>query len=441
MTWVLFVVTPATAQVSTQGLPPASNTLRSFVDASIARDSGINQPLDLLNDFYPAVEVTITDHDNVRRRADLKEDDLKIIARPSLGYRTNIGRHDFYAGYSGVFTFHEELDQEDARSNSLDARLGLDLHRRWDLNLFAGVGDSFEERGISGSRQFNQLVVGLDNGPDEVKYGFYGADLIYGRKVSPLSAVLGIEKYKSRYTNNFQGDENPFGGRDRESDSIHFDLSYQVGAKTAVFGRVQKTDTDYDRTINSLDSEQVDYIVGLRWKPSNALSGVVGIGASDKDFDDPVRSSYDGSTYYANLNYTLSPFTNIELSASRAVEEPGDEVADYYESQLIGLGFDHAISTQLVFNAFAKWVDDSYNTGRDDEFFDFGLGLDYIWKPWLTAGVYYGEIERTSTMDDFEYDDSYFGIRLQSDLRSLLRGRRNEREPDNSFRYPEPSGK
>ena len=68
----------AFAQVSTLGLPPAASTGTSFVDASIVRDSQINQPLDLLNDFYPAVEVTIYDHDNVRRRSDIQEEDLKI---------------------------------------------------------------------------------------------------------------------------------------------------------------------------------------------------------------------------------------------------------------------------------------------------------------------------------------------------------------------------
>ena len=48
------------AQVAGNGLPPASNTYRAYQDASLARDSGLNRPLDLLNDFYPAITVTIT---------------------------------------------------------------------------------------------------------------------------------------------------------------------------------------------------------------------------------------------------------------------------------------------------------------------------------------------------------------------------------------------
>ena len=146
------------AQVVDKGITPPSNTYRSYQDASINRDSGMYQPLDLLNDFYPSIEIRIEDHSNVRRRPDIEEDDLLIVANPSLGYRTNIGRHQFYAAYNGTFTFHDEIEQEDAESHVVNAKLGLDLTRRWDLELFGALGDSFERRGISGGRQFSDWL-------------------------------------------------------------------------------------------------------------------------------------------------------------------------------------------------------------------------------------------------------------------------------------------
>ena len=426
---------PALAQV---GISPAANTAGSFADDSIMRDSGIDQPLNLLNDFYPAIEVTIADHDNVRRRPELNEDDLKISVMPSLAYRTNFGRHQFYAAYSSVFTFHSDFEQEDAESNNLMAQLGLDLSQRWNLNLFAGIGTAYEERGISGTRPFDQLLVGPDRGPDTLKYQRYGADLIYGRNVSRLNAVLGFESETSKFNNNFQGRENFSGGRDRETDTLHFDLSYQLGSRTSVFGRLEVAQTDYQRELNSLDGELTNYLFGVRWKPSNALSGVIGVGGSERTFDDVTRSDFDGDMYYVNLNYMFNPFSNLGVTASRAVEEPGDQFSDYYESQLFGVSWNHSFTPSLLFNVHAKWIDDEYNTGRKDDFFDFGLGLDYVFRPWLTAGLYYGELERDSNINDGDYNDSYFGIRLRSDLRPLLKGRRSKVEPE-SFEYPEPS--
>lgn len=425
----MLAATASHAQIASKGLPVAANTLGSFVDASIARDSGLNEQLDLLNDFYPAIEVHITDHDNVRRRSDFQEQDLKIVVLPSLAYKTNIGRHKFYVAYNGEYTYHDDLDQEDSQANSLTSKLGLDISSGWDINLFGSLGDAYEERGISGSRSYGTLVPGADLEKDKIDFISYGADLIYGRKSSPLVAVLGIERHESEYTNNFQGDLNPTGNRDRDSESIHFDLSYEIGDRTSIFGRLNRTETDYERTANSLDSEQTDFIVGLRWKPSRALSGVVGIGTSDKNFDDARRNDYDDYNYYANLNYSINPFSTLQFGASKFVEEPGDEVSDFYESSLFAVSWDHAIRPRLLFNAFAKWVEDDYDSGRNDDFFDFGLGLDYVFKPWLTAGAYFGQIDRESNINSLDYDDTYFGIRLRSDLRRLISGR-GDRELD-----------
>lgn len=433
-----FVTAPgASAQVADQGLSPASNTYRSYQDASLARDSGLNQPLNLLNDFYPAITVEVTSHDNVRRRSDFNESDVRLAVSPSLGYRTNIGRHKFYAAYTGTYTFHQDLEQENAESNVVSAKLGLDLTRRWDLDLFASVGESFEERGISGGRQFNQFLNnGIDSGPERVDFLSYGADLIFGRKIGVLTGVLGYEYTETGFKSDDLFNGNDASNRDREAESIHLDLNWQFASQTSVFGRIQQTDTDYDLSRPNLDSRQTDYLVGLRFKPANALSGVASVGRTTRDFDDTTRESFDGSTYYLNLNYAIRPFSTLELSASRFVEEPGDENADFYESEFIGAAWSHGITSQVVFNSYIKAIDDDYNIGREDKFVDWGVGLDYVWRNWLTAGIYYGDIERRSNLDGIDYDDRYFGIRLRSDLRSLLEGRGKKYREPASFNYP-----
>jgi hypothetical protein len=430
---------PVSAQVSGQGLPPASNTFRSYQDASVARDSDLNRPLDLLNDFYPAITVSISDNQNVRRRTDFDEEDLKVVVNPSLTYRTNLGRHQFYAAYNGTYTFHQDLTQENAESTVLSASLGLDLTRRWDLDLFASYGDSFEERGISGSRGFNQFSGGgINSGVESLEYVRYGGDLVFGRKIGVLTAVLGYEYTESQYSDGdlFNGAQSS--SRNRESDSVHFDLNWRFAASTSVFGRVQYTDTNYRLNEPNLDSNQTDYLVGLRFKPANAISGVVSVGRTDKDFDDLGRAGYSGSTYYMNLNYSITPFSTIGFSASRFVEEPGDEGSSFYESELFGINWNHALSQKFSLDAYAKFIDDDYDIGREDQFFDWGVGIDYAWRSWLGAGIYYGEIERDSNLEGLDYDDQFIGIRLRSDLRSVLEGRRKQRrqpEPPDSFGY------
>jgi len=200
-----------------------------------------------------------------------------------------------------------------------------------------------------------------------------------------------------------------------------------------VFGRIQYTDNDSGRTVDSLDSDQTDFLLGVRFKPSNALSGVLAAGRSDRNFDLEDRESFEGEIYYANLNYTINPFSVIEFGASRAVEEPGDNISDFFVSDLIGVSWTHAITPQWVFNAFIKRVEDDYNSGREDRFDDFGLSLDYAWKPYLTVGIYYTDAERRSTIENIEYDQRFYGIRLRSDLRSLLDSAGKKRLEPSSF--------
>ncbi len=427
LTGAVAVAKPLYAQVVDKGLSPAANTFRSHQDASIRRDSGLYQPLDLLNDFYPSIEVVIGKHDNVRRRPDFDEDDLRIAVNPALGYRTNFGRHQFYAAYQGSFVFHDDIEQEDAQANAFNAKLGLDLTRRWDLELFGSIGESYEERGVSGAREFFAFQNnGIDSGPETVDYVSYGADLIFGRKIGILQGVLGYEYTGTNFdSEGLSSDQNFEDSRDRETESIHLDLSWQFADRTSVFGRVQQTDIDYDRRDTTLDSRQTDYLVGLRWKPTGALSGALGVGYSSKDYEDPFRDEFEGSIYYANVNYAFNPFSTVSLNASRTVEEPGEVNADFYQSEFIGLGWSHAFNSKVSLGAYAKAIDDDFNTGREDQFFDWGLELNYNWRNWLAASIFYGEIDRESTLEDFEYDDRYYGIRLRSDLRSLL-GSNNE---------------
>jgi hypothetical protein len=261
----------------------------------------------------------------------------------------------------------------------------------------------------------------------------YGADLIFGRKIGVVQAVLSYDYIETGFEGDDLFNDTDSSDRGRQSESVHLDLNWQFASKTSLFGRIQRTEVDYDLRAPSLDSRQTDYLLGLRFNPANALSGVASVGRSVRDFEDSSREGFDGSTYYLNLSYSINPFSVVELNASRFVEEPGDENSSFYESELIGASWSHSLTSQVVFGAYAKLVDDDYDLGREDGFFDWGLRLDYVWRSWLTAGVYYGEIDRDSSLDGIDYDDRYFGIRLSSDLRSLLQGRGKRQTEPSSF--------
>ncbi len=419
------LLTKANAQVDFKGISTAPNLASSFGDASLPRDSGFNQPLDLLNDFYPSIEVRAENHSNIRRRSDESESDNRLVVEPGLAYRTNIGRHAFYASYAGRFDYHSDFSSEDSSAHDFNAKLGLDISKRWDVDVFGGVGTAREERGVSGTRDvfFDDPI--NDDGRDRVDYDRYGVDLVYGRKLERLKAVLGFDTQTSSFVTD-DGDLVLAGDRDRKSNSVHFDVQYRVGARTSAFARVEYTSIDFDSLGSSLDSDQLDWLVGLRVDATSRLSGVIGYGASDRDFDDSSINGFDGNSYYVNLTYALKPFSVFKLGAARSVEETGSAEANFFVSEVFSLSWNHALTNDVSFAVYAKHIDDDFDNRRRDEFFDFGASVDYALRPGLTIGLYYEDIERDSNFDNIAFEDRVFGLRFRSDLRSLFSSNRSK---------------
>lgn len=425
------------SQVEFRGINTAPNLASSFNDASLPRDSELNQPLDLLNDFYPSIEIRLENHSNIQRRSDQSESDTRLVVDPVLAYKTNLGRHAFYAAYAGSFDFHQDLDEEDSSSHNLHTRLGLDLNSRWDLDLFGSIGTAREERGVSGTRDvvFDDDNTFSNDGRDRIDFDRFGVDLIYGKKLDRVKVVLGYEATSSTFRSD-SGDEILAGSRDRSSDGVHFDIEYTVGGRTSVFARVDYTNINFDRTVNSFDSDQFDWLVGLRMNATSRLSGVVGFGGTDRDFDDSSLNGFDGNNYYVNLTYALKPYSVFQLGATRSIEESNSLNSSLFVSEIVSLSWDHSFTDHLTFGSFAKLIDDDFDNDRHDEFFDYGFSLDYAARPWLTVGLYYEDIDRDSNFDDISFEDRIFGIRLKSDLRSFLgnQNRRNRQIEPSSFK-------
>ena len=422
----------AYAQIELKGINTAPNLAGSFNGDSLPRDSRFNEPLDLLNDFYPSIEVLLENSSNIQRRSDVENSDNRLVINPALGYRTNIGRHGFYASYTGRFVRHADFTQENTNANDVSLKLGLDLSKRWDLDVFGGFGNSREERGVSGTRDFFLSVedgVFVDQGPDRISYENIGFDLVYGRKLEGLTAVLGYERDTSNFRSE-SGDLIEGGGRDRATDTVHFDVNYRLKGNTAVFARIENRNSNFDRFEDSLDSEETQWLIGLRAKATSRLSGVIGYGQTDRDFDDSSLNGFDGNIYYGNLTYSIKPFSTIQLGFARSIEESSSSDASFFVSELFSLSWEHALTDHLVFDAFVKTLDDDFENGRRDEFVDWGVSLDYDIRPWLTIGAYYEDIDRDSNTAGVAFEDRIFGIRLRSDLRSIFQRSRTKQFPE-----------
>ncbi len=391
--------------ITNNGISTGSNTYRSFNDSPLTRDRDVQSAFDLLQDFYPAVEMSVTSHDNVRRRSNAQEEDTVITISPSVEYRTNLGRHDLYLSGAAKATMHDEFDSEDQSATNLRGNFRIDASKKIDVDLHGTLLSTYEDRGASGTNAFNEIT----DGPEEIDINTFGADVRYGKNISRLNAVVGFETQAVEY------ERTDSQIRDRDSEQVHLDVAYDVTGSTSAFVRIANRDVDYINT--DLDSTESTTLVGVKFKPTGKIDGVFAIGNTDKDFESEAREDYNGSKHYANLNYAIKPHSVVSLNASSTVEEPGEDNSDYYVTDLVGLAWEHELSDKLSFNVFTKSFEDDYNNGRFDEFDDVGFGFQYALRNWLTAGLNVGSIERVSNRENVGYEDDYVGLVLKSNFR------------------------
>lgn len=379
------------------GIPPSANTQRALANAPGVTDK-------VLSGFYASLGVALGWTDNALRvPSDVKESDTVVVILPALGFKTDVGRHEASIDYSGYGESFQDFDKLSAMDHRVRAAMDFDLTEKLDAGIFAGYGDVNERRGTSGS-QILQIE------PNEVEIVDYGATLAYGTDAARHMQVrIGANAEDWRYQNN----EQEF--RDRDTIGAFSEIHYNVTAKTSVFLLGTYRDFEYTQAnATTSDSEETTIQGGVEWEATEKTIGRISVGTLDKDFEDPTVPDEDGLTYTARIHWQPQTRTGVNLYGSRRTEETNSSDDNFYVSTLWGFRVDHSFADRWSGNAYYNNINDDYDSGRDDKFHDFGIGVDYIFRSWLSLGARYGYIKRDSNIPPNNYEENYFAFTLQA---------------------------
>ena len=376
--------------------------------ASVEREFNPRPALaaETLYGLYPTVEVGLRHHDNVfRGPAPEERSDTVLAIRPALLYRTNLGRHEAQLRYGVNVERYEEFSSEDTTDHGGSGVVNLDITERLGIDVFAEYQSGHEPRGTSASR----LVPGdeLATGPDEFELTRYGGELTYGRRESMFQLSVGAIGSDWQFTNNDQE------GRDRDEDRLYATLYYNFGPRTALFLRGTFDDIDFRSPASDLDNEETGYFLGARWEASAATAGEIGVGRVEKDFDSPTRGKDDTTSYFGKIIWQPKPFSTVRIHASKTFEETTELDSDFIDSRVVGASWDHALTDRWAFFVYANETRDQFSDGRRDRLHDYGIGMDYAFRSWLTFGASYGMFERDSNLAGAEFDDRIFSLYLR----------------------------
>jgi hypothetical protein len=223
-----------------------------------------------------------------------------------------------------------------------------------------------------------------------------------------MQVRVGVDAENWRYQNN----EQEF--RDRDTSSAFGEIHYNVTGRTSVFLFADYREFEYtNANATNSDSEETTVQLGAEWQATSKTRGRVQIGRADKDFDDPSVPDTDATTYLARVSWNPKSYTSVNLYGSRRFEETSAVFGNSFVSTLWGLAVNHSFARRWTSDIHLNFINDDFDTGRDDDYVDFGLGVDYLFRWWMSVGARYGYIKRDSNFAPNDYDENVFGLTLQ----------------------------
>lgn len=336
----------------------------------------------------PQIAIDATYVDNIYATETDQRGDVFLTIRPEIDIKSTWSRNalnfsayfdrDFHADYTGedVSEFGAALDGRYDISRQTRIYLGLDAarsaERRGSLSSFAQSAEPV---------RFNSLIA---NGALEQDLG---------------SMRLRAEGRFRRVT---YEDALLTSGTKINQDFRNFDIysgtaqaSYDLNTLTSFVLRGTLEKRSYDlrpgdlgfdpltATDRSGDSTLLE--AGVTREITTLLSGTIRLGYLSFRYPDPKLNDVNGFSYYANINWNVTPLTTLRGTAQRRVDETTSPITAGNLRDEVSLSADHELLRSLILHADTRfaWIDPSLaddvitvidNASRETE---FGLGARY----------------------------------------------------------------
>ena len=168
---------------------------------------------------------------------------------------------------------------------------------------------------------------------------------------------------------------------------------------------------DYER-----DSKGITGTVGSTFELTHLLTGEIGIGYTQRTYEDPRLEKITGLVGDASLIWTANALTTVKLSGKSSVGKstiPGVSGVLYRD---VGLQVDHSFRRWLIGSLKLGFgVDDYVGMDREDKRYSAGVGLTYKLSRTLQIKGEFRQDWLRSNVTGNDYEASVFllGVRVQ----------------------------
>lgn len=355
---------------------------------------------------FPQVKAEMSYTDNLFAESTGEVSDFGWTVSPSVLARSNFSRHEVVAQAAVVPTFYSDNSDD----NFIDYNAGIngriDVSRGVEILPVLSYRHGHEPRG-------DDNVGGAAAEPVESNIYNVGADIRYNP--SRLRLEFGGSVRASDFIDNalLAGGTDNQDDRDRVNYGVRGLAGYEIGAKTYAFVRGSYNRVDFSNNDDIFgvkrDSNIYNVGAGLSYEPSVSTVARASIGYISQSFDNAVFGDVSGIGANLQLNWRLSPLTELIANGERRVDQTTQGTA---ASELVWAAqaeVRHDLRRNLQLSGLIGYSNRLFEGGtstREDDVYRASVGADYTITRNFVLGAKYTYATRVSSDTGFGYQQS-----------------------------------
>lgn len=196
-------------------------------------------------------------------------------------------------------------------------------------------------------------------------------------------------------------------------------LYYNMTAKTNFFVEYMYSDIDYQYTEGKIKNSHSSLLgAGVNGQIASKVTGTAKVTYDMRDYERSLEGADDYNAllgYYVALTWKPTNRDLVGLSGERRMQESFFDTNRYFADTLVSLYGAHKLTDKLTASLTLAWENMDYtkrvaDTKRDDNLYIVKPQLDYQFKEWLSAGVWYQFRTRKSNFNGMDYDSNKVGV-------------------------------
>jgi hypothetical protein len=334
-------------------------------------------------------------------------------ANGRLGIESNWGRHALNASLFVPTTIYEGEFTATDYSATLGGRLDVDR----SLTIDAEVG--FSERAEPFG--FSDPAITLR---EPLRYQDTTARIGVAKTFNRLRIAAGASIQDSGFQRAKLADGTPVTFDERDVTTSNYTLRADVALSptTSIFASATANERDHDLDPPdvplNLDSEGMQYLVGVNFDITHAVRGEIGVGQLTQTYDDPAFEDQEGLSARGQIDWFPDELLTISLGVQRQIGDSRDTAAATFVGTDVALGADYEFRRNVNIGVRTTHSTDEYNEiDREDTRWSVYGTVDYEINRTASLTFTAGHIEQSSDgVDDgrnYGANVGLIGIRLR----------------------------